>query len=235
MNEELLCPKCGSNQLSANKKGFSGQKAVAGAILTGGIGVLAGTIGSNKIKITCLACGHSFKPGADLKNEQKKKQQQAETMKKPGFWIFFIVLVILFIWLVKSCNDGNTTATATREDKQNTSVAENKSNSNIDISNIKFEILSSDVSDLNKKIEVYVKNVSDVTKLNDYFVDKYNRDGNTNIIIDYFDNKDIGLKYFSLLNDPKYSDNELDGFFKHYIARYNCNPSTNYKELKFMH
>ncbi len=56
MEKEICCPKCGSTQLSANKKGFSGKKAVAGGILTGGIGLLAGTIGSNKIIITCLSC-----------------------------------------------------------------------------------------------------------------------------------------------------------------------------------
>ncbi len=60
---EIRCPKCNSNQLTANKKGFSGKQAVGGAILTGGIGLLAGTIGSNKVKITCLACGKEFKPG----------------------------------------------------------------------------------------------------------------------------------------------------------------------------
>lgn len=62
-NTEIRCPKCNSNQLTANKKGFSGTKAVGGALLTGGIGLLAGTLGSNKVIITCLACGHKFKPG----------------------------------------------------------------------------------------------------------------------------------------------------------------------------
>lgn len=60
---EIVCPKCSSSQLFANKKGFSGKKAVAGAILTGGVGLLAGTIGSNKVKITCLSCGNVFNPG----------------------------------------------------------------------------------------------------------------------------------------------------------------------------
>lgn len=60
---EIRCPKCNSNQITANKKGFSGGKAVAGAVLTGGIGILAGTIGSGKVVITCLACGNKFKPG----------------------------------------------------------------------------------------------------------------------------------------------------------------------------
>ena len=60
---EIRCPSCNSNQLTANKKGFSGKKAVVGGLLTGGIGLLAGTIGSNTVKITCLACGKEFKPG----------------------------------------------------------------------------------------------------------------------------------------------------------------------------
>jgi hypothetical protein len=57
MNEgnELSCPICSSNHLAANKKGFSGNKAIAGTILTGGIGLLAGTRGNRKVIITCLA------------------------------------------------------------------------------------------------------------------------------------------------------------------------------------
>jgi hypothetical protein len=69
MNESpsISCPKCGSHDLYVGKKGFSGKKAVGGALLNGGIGLLAGTLGSNKIKITCLNCGHVFKPGDSAK------------------------------------------------------------------------------------------------------------------------------------------------------------------------
>lgn len=79
MNEatEVRCPVCGSNQLTANKKGFSGKKAVAGAVLTGGIGLLAGTIGSGKVVITCLACGHRFKAGEGKVVPVSQSQQQA--------------------------------------------------------------------------------------------------------------------------------------------------------------
>lgn len=59
----IRCPYCNSKNIHVHKKGFSGKKAVAGAVLTGGVGVLAGTIGSNNIKLTCLNCGKTFNPG----------------------------------------------------------------------------------------------------------------------------------------------------------------------------
>ncbi len=61
----VRCPKCGSTHLSANKKGFSAGKALTGAVLTGGIGLLAGGIGSGKVTITCLNCGHQWRAGEE--------------------------------------------------------------------------------------------------------------------------------------------------------------------------
>lgn len=54
------CPRCGSTSISGNKKGFSASKAFAGAMLMGEIGVLAGSIGSNKVVVNCLNCGYKF-------------------------------------------------------------------------------------------------------------------------------------------------------------------------------
>lgn len=65
--DKVRCPKCNSDQITANKKGFGVGKAIGGALLTGGVGLLAGTIGSGKIIITCLNCGHRFKPGQGKK------------------------------------------------------------------------------------------------------------------------------------------------------------------------
>lgn len=62
-DDVLCCPKCMSRELHAEKSGFSGGKAVAGAALIGSIGLLAGTIGSRDIKVTCLKCGNQFKAG----------------------------------------------------------------------------------------------------------------------------------------------------------------------------
>ena len=47
--------------MHAEKSGFSGKKALVGAVFTGGIGLLAGTIGSKNIYLTCLKCSHRFK------------------------------------------------------------------------------------------------------------------------------------------------------------------------------
>lgn len=58
---QAKCPKCCSTSLSGGKQGFGVGKAVAGAVLLGGVGLLAGGIGANKTVITCLNCGYKFK------------------------------------------------------------------------------------------------------------------------------------------------------------------------------
>jgi len=57
------CPRCGSTSLSGQKHGYGVGKAAAGVLLVGGIGLVAGGIGSNKVKVTCLNCGYQFRPG----------------------------------------------------------------------------------------------------------------------------------------------------------------------------
>lgn len=54
------CPRCGSVSLSAHKKGFGIGKAVAGATIAGGIGLVAGNLGAKKVRVTCLSCGKQF-------------------------------------------------------------------------------------------------------------------------------------------------------------------------------
>jgi DNA-directed RNA polymerase subunit RPC12/RpoP len=111
---DIQCPKCGSHDLIAGKKGFSGKKAFAGAVLTGGIGILAGTIGSKNVELTCLKCGTKFKPGHDMdsievsrqriaEKREISRQKGAEVAGKPGFWIFLAIVVIGFLFLIKSC------------------------------------------------------------------------------------------------------------------------------------
>ena len=107
MENNLNCPKCNSENLSVDKKGFSGKKAVVGAIVTGGIGILAGTIGSNKIMITCLNCGLKYK-AKDYLAEKKKYDKQKELQKKiakgevSSVPLFFITLILSIVGLIIS-------------------------------------------------------------------------------------------------------------------------------------
>jgi hypothetical protein len=60
-DELIRCSKCNSTQLTSNKRGFNFKKAAGGLLIPGG--VLWGFHGRNKIVITCLKCGHKWKPG----------------------------------------------------------------------------------------------------------------------------------------------------------------------------
>lgn len=66
--EQIRCPKCGSTQIHAEKRGFKTGRAVAGGIVTGNIivAMTAGGIGKNNIELTCLKCGNKFKPGEGI-------------------------------------------------------------------------------------------------------------------------------------------------------------------------
>ena len=61
--EPIRCPRCGSTQVTANKKGFGVGKALVGGFLTGGVGLLAGFLGSGKVMVTCVKCGKQWKAG----------------------------------------------------------------------------------------------------------------------------------------------------------------------------
>ena len=60
-DDEVRCPKCGSTQIVANKKGFGLGKSLAGGLLLGPVELLGGVIGSGKIVVTCLKCGNRWK------------------------------------------------------------------------------------------------------------------------------------------------------------------------------
>lgn len=61
--DKVFCPKCNSTQIASFKKGFGAGRAVVGAALAGPIGLLGGFLGSNQLVITCMKCGHKWKPG----------------------------------------------------------------------------------------------------------------------------------------------------------------------------
>ncbi|WP_346891210.1 hypothetical protein [Clostridium sp. UBA3887] len=57
------CPKCGSVSITADKKGFSLAKGALGVATVGAYGAIAAGHGKNKVIVTCLKCGHQWKPG----------------------------------------------------------------------------------------------------------------------------------------------------------------------------
>lgn len=63
MTDKIPCPACGCTQVTANRRGFSGGAALAGDIVAGPIGLLAGTAGQNRVVVTCLGCGFHWPAG----------------------------------------------------------------------------------------------------------------------------------------------------------------------------
>ncbi|MDR3705781.1 MAG: hypothetical protein P4L28_07760 [Paludibacteraceae bacterium] len=96
---EIKCPRCGSNQITANKKGFNAGNAIVGDLLLGDIGLLAGTAGKNKVIITCLKCGKQFNPGEDLETKTNQKEMFETKIGKISILICFVLLSLFLIWI----------------------------------------------------------------------------------------------------------------------------------------
>jgi len=60
---QVACPKCRSTQIAGRNRGFGFGKAIVGLALVGGAGLLVGGIGSSKVVVSCLRCGHSWPAG----------------------------------------------------------------------------------------------------------------------------------------------------------------------------
>lgn len=61
--DKSVCPKCCSEKVTIinEHNAFSLKKAALGGVLIGGIGTVAGLLGSHKNKFICLKCGHTWK------------------------------------------------------------------------------------------------------------------------------------------------------------------------------
>lgn len=75
MEKSVTCPACGSDQTSAQTKGFSAGKAVVGVVSVGSIGAVAGLHGSNRLVIHCLKCGHVWNPIEERANQNHKRAE----------------------------------------------------------------------------------------------------------------------------------------------------------------
>jgi len=101
--QPLRCPTCGSTQITANKKGFGVGKAAVGGILLGPVGLAAGMLGSAGVRITCLMCGFSWKPG---EKPHTPKQVAAAELPLPAKCCLAIVIIFAII-LILMCSGAS--------------------------------------------------------------------------------------------------------------------------------
>jgi uncharacterized membrane protein len=81
--ENIKCPKCGAQKFLAEKKGFDTKNFIAWSLIKNTTwGLFAGSIGANKVIVTCLNCKQQFKVEDDAKS---------------GFGM--IILMVIF-WLI---------------------------------------------------------------------------------------------------------------------------------------
>ena len=108
---EVVCSKCHSNQLSTNAKGYNTGAAAIGGLFNANNSVALGMAGSGDLIITCLSCGHKFKPGdGTLKtvsaNGTVKYEKQVYIDKEGNRWrncaLVILVLFVLFLLLIWS-------------------------------------------------------------------------------------------------------------------------------------
>lgn len=86
----IRCPKCNSEQITSQKKGFGFGKAIAGIFVAGPLGLVAGTVGANKIQVHCLNCGYKWLPKKSTNNSHEtivksfpnKKQKNSHNLPK---------------------------------------------------------------------------------------------------------------------------------------------------------
>jgi hypothetical protein len=82
-DDAVKCPNCGSIQVHAEKRGWR---------------LTTGFFGSGKIVLTCLKCGHSFRPGdyATYSTQEKSDTQVG--------CVVLAAIVVICVLLSKACS-----------------------------------------------------------------------------------------------------------------------------------
>ena len=55
------CPQCGCPNVTPDRRGYSVIAGIAGDLLVGPIGLLAGVVGENEIILSCTNCNHKWR------------------------------------------------------------------------------------------------------------------------------------------------------------------------------
>ena len=180
----------------------------------GNVSAFAKTIGSNKIIITCMACGRQFKPGEDMISVMAKRRKQMETASKPGTWIFLAVIFIFFIWLFSKSDPKSDIApvnTVAKEapsvDKVNYETVDEFGNSAID----KCKLILVDSKQVN---------IESLKRLGNYL--NYEMRDNLTAKVMVYSSRKAALMFHSIGSMSKADESYYD---KHLIAIYGKAPT----------
>lgn len=77
--DAILCPRCGSQQLHAEKRGWTAK---------------TGFFGSSTIILTCLKCGYQFRPG------ETTLRTGPEPAARVLFWMVVLIVAVGLAWLI---------------------------------------------------------------------------------------------------------------------------------------
>jgi hypothetical protein len=97
MADPIVCPRCGSVQLSAHPRGYSGRAGCLGMFAFGLLGVFLGTAGSRDTMITCMACGKSWQAGTDPDNPPPSTLRDEVN---PRIVVIALVAIVIFAAVV---------------------------------------------------------------------------------------------------------------------------------------
>jgi len=94
----VYCPKCNSDQLTANQRGYKAARGFIGAEMLGPSGAVLGAYGADQIWITCLNCGHRWQPGMIDYSRDEQKAMERTTFNWNKKVIAAIVMGCLFLY-----------------------------------------------------------------------------------------------------------------------------------------
>lgn len=87
------CPRCGAANVAADRRGFSVGKAAAGGLLLGPLGLLGGLHGRDRVRLTCLGCGHEWALGApDPARESASPKRPAGHYSLSGLLVLLLAV-----------------------------------------------------------------------------------------------------------------------------------------------
>lgn len=100
---------------------------------------------------------------------------------------------------------------------------------------VAFHVVNARADNDGQFYDIYLTDTASIKCLNDYLKERYNKDRNSWIEINYFNDSIVAKTYFKKQFDNAISDKVKDKLFKSFIANYKYNPNTKYEKLLYEH